>query len=243
MPESFKKVSNPLTVIAIFAGITEVGGTAVLPFLNDANQSTYLIFLIVFPGLLVILFFLTLNFNNKVLYAPSDFQDESNFVNILENQFNKMEEKVSQQIEEKVTNLETSLSSNELLSRARASLKAGQYDDALEEVNRALEIKTTGSALIIKAMIAGRRQDYAEAIEICFKGLELENTASVMATLYWNRACYGSLARLDASKIISDLENAITYKISLVAKLQSDADLENIRDSVEFKKFSSKLQG
>jgi hypothetical protein len=32
------------------------------------------------PLLLVILFFITLNFNPKVLYAPSDFQNEDNFL-------------------------------------------------------------------------------------------------------------------------------------------------------------------
>jgi hypothetical protein len=36
-----------------------------------------------FPVLLVSLFFLTLNFNPSVLYAPSDFQDEANFMHVL----------------------------------------------------------------------------------------------------------------------------------------------------------------
>lgn len=36
-----------------------------------------------FPTLIVILFFATLNFNPKVLYAPSDFRNEENFLNTL----------------------------------------------------------------------------------------------------------------------------------------------------------------
>lgn len=36
-----------------------------------------------FPFALIAVFFLTLNFNHRVLYAPSDFKDEDNFVNIL----------------------------------------------------------------------------------------------------------------------------------------------------------------
>lgn len=32
--------------------------------------------------MLVIIFFLTLNYNNKVLYAPSDYQDENNYIKI-----------------------------------------------------------------------------------------------------------------------------------------------------------------
>ncbi|ALG52958.1 hypothetical protein FORC6_2632 [Vibrio parahaemolyticus] len=37
-----------------------------------------------FPFTLIALFFITLNWNHKVLYAPSDFKDEDHFVNILQ---------------------------------------------------------------------------------------------------------------------------------------------------------------
>src|SRR5512138_1053450 len=90
MLEKIKGVSNPLTVIAIFAGITEMGGTIVLPFLAPANQGTYMWFLIAFPGALVLLFFATLNFNHRVLYAPSDYREDSSFLaasRIQNNQF------------------------------------------------------------------------------------------------------------------------------------------------------------
>lgn len=79
MLEKIGTIRNPLTIIAIFAGIAEISGTAVLPFISDGNQGTYVWFLMVFPVLLVVLFFFTLNFNHKVLYAPSDFKNEENF--------------------------------------------------------------------------------------------------------------------------------------------------------------------
>ncbi|PXW77886.1 hypothetical protein BZA02_112103 [Ruegeria sp. P4] len=72
-------VKNPLTIIAIFAGLTEVGGTGVLPFLSSDAQSVYIWFLMIFPIFLVVLFFCTLNFNREVLYAPSDWSNEDNF--------------------------------------------------------------------------------------------------------------------------------------------------------------------
>jgi hypothetical protein len=78
--EKFKKITNPLTIIAIFAGIAEVMGTIALPFVSDTNQSIFIWFLIVFPTLLVCLFFLTLNFNHKVLYSPSDYREDSSFL-------------------------------------------------------------------------------------------------------------------------------------------------------------------
>lgn len=82
MIESIKKVSNPLTVIAIFAGLAEVSGTVVLPFLKEDSQAIYVWFLMIFPAILIGLFFLTLNFNHKVLYAPSDFENEDNFLKL-----------------------------------------------------------------------------------------------------------------------------------------------------------------
>ena len=80
MIEKIGPVKNPLTIIAIFAGIAEVSGTVVLPFLSEGNQSVFIWFLMFFPAILVGLFFLTLNFNHKVLYAPSDYSDEANFM-------------------------------------------------------------------------------------------------------------------------------------------------------------------
>lgn len=83
MIEKVGPIKNPLTIIAIFAAIAEISGTIVLPFIDQANQAKYVWFLMVFPVLLILLFFLTLNFNHKVLYAPSDYQNEDNFLQSL----------------------------------------------------------------------------------------------------------------------------------------------------------------
>jgi hypothetical protein len=82
MIEKIGIIKNPLTIIAIFAGIAEVSGTIVLPFVDKVNQTLFIYFLISFPVILVLFFFVTLNFNNKVLYAPSDYKDEQNYVRI-----------------------------------------------------------------------------------------------------------------------------------------------------------------
>ncbi len=82
MIEKIKKIMNPLTIIAIFAGIAEISSTAVLPFLAPEPQSLFIWFTIIFPIILVIFFFATLNWNYKVLYAPSDFKDEKDFLRL-----------------------------------------------------------------------------------------------------------------------------------------------------------------
>lgn len=83
MIEKVGPIKNPLTIIAIFAAIAEISGTIVLPFIDQSNQALYVWFLMVFPILLILLFFLTLNFNHKVLYAPSDYRNEDNFLQSL----------------------------------------------------------------------------------------------------------------------------------------------------------------
>ncbi len=82
MIEKVGHIRNPLTVIAVFAGLAEVSGTVVLPFLDKGMQQTYVWFLMFFPFVLVMAFFLTLNFNRRALYAPSDFREEQHFVDL-----------------------------------------------------------------------------------------------------------------------------------------------------------------
>ncbi|WP_318426853.1 hypothetical protein [Photobacterium leiognathi] len=72
-------VKNPLSVIAIFAGVAEISGTGILPFISEDNQKIYIWFLMSFPFTLVLLFFATLNWNHKTLYAPSDYESDESF--------------------------------------------------------------------------------------------------------------------------------------------------------------------
>lgn len=82
MIENVKAVNNPLTIIAIFAALAEVAGIGALGFVDPNLQHIFVWFVMGFPSVLIIAFFLTLNFNAKVLYAPSDFKDEGNFMNL-----------------------------------------------------------------------------------------------------------------------------------------------------------------
>lgn len=76
-------VKNPLTIIAMFAGIAEVSGTAVLPLITELNQRIYIFFLMFFPTFIVSIFFYTLLKKPESLYAPSDFVDEKNYMTII----------------------------------------------------------------------------------------------------------------------------------------------------------------
>jgi hypothetical protein len=78
-----KHISNPLTVMAVFVSLAEVSGSAILPILTDDIQSIFLWFVMLFPILIVSLFFATLNWNHKVLYAPTDFRDDKSFLDLI----------------------------------------------------------------------------------------------------------------------------------------------------------------
>lgn len=88
MIEKIQKISNPLTIIAIFAGLAEVASTVALAVVDKEVQLLLVWFVMLFPVFLASLFFVTLNFNPQVLYAPSDFQNEENFLNLLRNKKN-----------------------------------------------------------------------------------------------------------------------------------------------------------
>lgn len=77
---------NPISVIIIFAGLSEASATSVLPHLDADTRQIYIWFLIAFPSALVLMFFLTLNFNHKALYGPGVFSNKEHFFDVDEGQ-------------------------------------------------------------------------------------------------------------------------------------------------------------
>jgi len=85
MAQEAKKVSNPLTLIAIFAGVSESTAVAILPFLAKMGTPLppqIIWFVVLYPVLIVILFFYTLWTNHIVFYAPGDFEKTSDFLEV-----------------------------------------------------------------------------------------------------------------------------------------------------------------
>lgn len=73
-----------MTLIAIFATLSETSAAISLPFLDDDDRKYYLWFLISFPFYLLLLFFITLNFNYRSLYSPSDFRKSKHFIKTMD---------------------------------------------------------------------------------------------------------------------------------------------------------------
>ncbi|WP_101908636.1 MarR family transcriptional regulator [Marasmitruncus massiliensis] len=136
-----KKISNPLTIIGIFAGIAEVAGTAVLPLVSSELQRIFIWYVMGFPVLLVVIFFLTLNRNHKVLYAPSDFSNEDNFMQLLS------AAKVDKKIEEvklNNPNIADELESIQLSLLNNISVNNSQKYDKFIKVIQIMSVKNNG---------------------------------------------------------------------------------------------------
>ncbi len=105
MLENIKKIDNPLTIVAIFAGISEIAATISLGIVDTEMQKIFIWFVMLFPLALILCFFITLNFNPKVIYSPSDFKDEKNFlitwgihkINVPANSFNDISKAIEKQ--------------------------------------------------------------------------------------------------------------------------------------------------
>ena len=85
MTKPKQRITTPMTVIAIFATLSETSAAVSLPFLDNKERELYIWFLISFPFYLLLLFFATLNFNYRSLYAPSDFEKGKHFIKVMDN--------------------------------------------------------------------------------------------------------------------------------------------------------------
>nr|VFK37376.1 MAG: hypothetical protein BECKSD772F_GA0070984_101430 [Candidatus Kentron sp. SD]VFK43781.1 MAG: hypothetical protein BECKSD772E_GA0070983_102913 [Candidatus Kentron sp. SD] len=103
MKKSTGKITNPLTLIAFFSGISESIALGVIPVLAKVGEESLpaplLWFVVLFPTLIVVLFFITLNFNHKVLYAPGDFEDQKDFISIMRGDYDEKDAKGNKEID------------------------------------------------------------------------------------------------------------------------------------------------
>lgn len=140
MTEQIKRINNPLTIIAIFAALAEVNATIAISLIDKSLHYIFIWFIIGFPTLLVILFFVTLNYNTGVMYSPSDYREDKTFLDSLYGQvkgksvtetesntirvLEAFEGKILGLIDEKISSkAEANLSKEELLSILQADVK------------------------------------------------------------------------------------------------------------------------
>jgi len=74
---------NPIGVIGIFLVLTEaIASMVIVKSSLDSVQNTILVlFIVLFPCLVLFVFYLLVTRHHEKLYSPSDYKDEKNFVN------------------------------------------------------------------------------------------------------------------------------------------------------------------
>lgn len=82
---TIEKFRNPLAIIGIFAGIAEVSMTVTLIQLPSENQSIFLWFVMLFPFTLIGAFFFVLYTRPTVLFSPSDYQEDTTYLQSIGN--------------------------------------------------------------------------------------------------------------------------------------------------------------
>lgn len=220
MVENMRGVNNPLSIIAIFAALAEVAGTVVLALVDKSIQSTFVWFVMLFPILIVLLFFLTLNFNPKVLYAPSDFKDEENFLQTMlgakwiEGSLSKIDGQIEaakhaiaaeaqQRIGAANSESEAALQSiaNKYLKRIQESLDSTR--ETAEELNRISFDKLPNSAFQAKIMhLLRSKGDFVALSEI----------ASL--TTMGEAATRRSLEKLQTRGVVTPNSDASAFKLT-----------------------------
>ena len=155
------KVSNPLTIIAIFAGLAEALATIALLGLPQELQGIFLYFVMAFPTLIVVLFFLVLCFNNTVLYAPGDYQVPEHYLNInridvkqaLSSELSKSTKKLKQ---------EDALTSNAMDLTTEGAELTRRALDMVKEISE--ELLTPTMELLVLQLLAKPREEREKII-------------------------------------------------------------------------------
>lgn len=142
MIEKINRISNPLTIIAIFAALAEIAGTVSLGIVDASLQSVFVWFVMLFPVLLVTGFFLTLNFNPKVLYAPADFRDDQSFIATVSGAFDRPSVTVERaDVAELPKKLPRSPEADDGETREGLEVSNAFFGDLMERLKRDLEKK------------------------------------------------------------------------------------------------------
>lgn len=234
MLEKIKPVSNPLTIIALFAGLAEIGGTIVLPLLEKEIQATYVWFLMLFPFGLVLLFFATLNKNNRVLYAPSDFEDDQSFMQLIEQKIETVETSVKAEFDNK---LDRVLQAQSLVRRGMELMEKSKFVQSSDLFKEALTFNPNDADAkvgLANALNFIDSKNHSYPIQLITEALE-QNQHNAWAL--YNRACIMSLnsKTYGIKAIIKDLKSAISLN-SLYSELAvQDEDFAEIKEQDAFK--------
>lgn len=199
MIEKMPKVSNPLTIIAIFAGLAEVAMTVTVGLLDGWNQTIFMWFAAAFPIGIAIGFFTVLIRKPALLYAPSDWQDERNAFRSYHN-----ETELVTDVQELLSTMSDRLNqSTEAISPDEIAQLRKDADEALAQIS---ELKKRGPGNELQGLIWEVFQEYPESKTANRIGQHLErNGHYVPDTILQRELDRMTASGLLGSKLITDV--------------------------------------
>lgn len=135
---SVAKVKNPLTMVSVFAAISEVAMAYVITTLSDKLQEIFIWFVMGFPTVLVFIFFFILYRKPAVFFSPGDYRKEELYVSSIG--LGKSDDSAElriRKLEETVTTLEDFLEKAKL-----GTAEQIEYADVRKSIQRQQELET-----------------------------------------------------------------------------------------------------
>ncbi|MDR9425713.1 MAG: hypothetical protein RI567_10580 [Marinobacter sp.] len=176
------KVSNPLTIIAIFSGTSEAFAAVALVALPLEIQSIFVYFVMLFPLVIVLAFFAVLVLKPHVLYAPSDFDDQEHFleVNSIRTTIAEVTEKAmkdasatGQEIDPKAFSLKVAASTAD---RLESNLNEKIHRYLKDHPKEAFTASGLGHILLASRNMVSLSLHYLETVGVVVKGKDGDTT-------------------------------------------------------------------
>lgn len=140
--------SNPLGIIATFVFFIEAIGASTVFIIKDCYflLNKIISFIIIFPSTIALIFFIILIYKRQILFGPSDFQNEKDFIHLIEIDRRLKDLEIGQEVSHVIADPPIELGSvfnlvNELIERnsfmiivgiGRGYLRINQFDKSLK---------------------------------------------------------------------------------------------------------------
>lgn len=186
--------------------------------------------------MLIVLFFLTLNFNHKVLYAPSDFRDEDNFLKLFakptpEERLSKLNDEIKSESNENASNAvrdgeqKYDFKYREVIRRSATSthyfaqeLVITKLAKEFDEVDKEVMLRSGKSQFLFDAIAKKGKQVFAIEVKYLKDRESLKNVRSSVAKI---------------QKTLTELPLNFSEPMTIVLAIATDC---NPRDLEVFKK-------
>lgn len=216
---------NPLSVIGLF--IVLIYGFACLVLgkssdnFNTLGNTILIGFIVIFPNIILWVFYKLVTEHHQKLYAPGDYKDESNFFR------RQTDEERSQKLDQEVTNIVASRGdvsgSNTDTSSLPSIEEVSEVPPSVIPENDTLDIPRFQRTVTAETIYKKTRSDYANAERLAF--LALENELQSPFQKYVRHDFFGTPETADGLLIesrhfkIFEIKYVATYNLQVIAQI------------------------